>query len=551
MAKILNKRRRKTKNGLIKPEFIRLKRWIMSLFSFLVAMEFGLASYAEQGLSWHKSDTGIDEAKITAICVIKDAPRVIFAGGERAIYKSVDSGKSWFRVLMLKGQIKGTNFIAYETSDTYKIFAATGQGLYASSDGGKNWKRCFKGKDGLQRQVTSIAVDKDNPGLILIATRKGLFQSLDSGRHWLSHNSFINKEVRSVAIGENFIYACAVDGVYSAKKGSDLWDRIYVYKAQEQENSNDDSDNHDTNEEEKISRLNQISTYENRAYLATDRGLFIFNEAEAKSWQPLNSEGLLTKKIKFILPADKRIFAATDKGVFSYDKRNGSWKSISSGLTSLGVNSLDFTQEGELLYAAGDRGIYAAKLNNTKAKDLPPAAEVIDTIISREPSISDIQQAAIEYAEVSPEKIEWMRHSAKNKAWLPNVSAGLDGDINRTIDLDRGGTQDPDFYIEGPRDKGWGWDVNLTWDLGELIWNDDQTNIDVRSKLMVQLRNDVLDEVTKLYFERRRLQCELYANPPENEGQRLFNQLRLDELTANIDALTGGYLSAALKRTDY
>ena len=64
---------------------------------------------------------------------------------------------------------------------------------------------------------------------------------------------------------------------------------------------------------------------------------------------------------------------------------------------------------------------------------------------------------------------------------------------------------------------------------------------------MVQLRNDIMDEVNKLYFERRRLQFELAENPPEAQSKKVLKELRLQELTANIDSLTGGYLSEHIK----
>jgi len=86
----------------------------------------------------------------------------------------------------------------------------------------------------------------------------------------------------------------------------------------------------------------------------------------------------------------------------------------------------------------------------------------------------------------------------------------------------------------------------LTWNLGEYVWNYHQTSIDVRSRLMVQLRNDILDQVTKLYFERLRLKYELTQNT-ENSKQTDLKYLRLAELTANIDALTDGYLSRNIK----
>ena len=59
---------------------------------------------------------------------------------------------------------------------------------------------------------------------------------------------------------------------------------------------------------------------------------------------------------------------------------------------------------------------------------------------------------------------------------------------------------------------------------------------------MVQLRNDILDEVTKLYFERRRLAVELERGA-FSESEEELKHLRLEELTASIDALTGGYMS--------
>jgi hypothetical protein len=81
-----------------------------------------------------------------------------------------------------------------------------------------------------------------------------------------------------------------------------------------------------------------------------------------------------------------------------------------------------------------------------------------------------------------------------------------------------------------------------------LIWSEDQTSIDVRSRLMVQLRDDVLDEVTKLYFERLRVKMEL-DNLSFTERKKISEkELRLKELTAYLDGLTGGFFSAQLEK---
>jgi hypothetical protein len=63
---------------------------------------------------------------------------------------------------------------------------------------------------------------------------------------------------------------------------------------------------------------------------------------------------------------------------------------------------------------------------------------------------------------------------------------------------------------------------------------------------MVQLRDDILDDVTRLYYERRRLQVDMMLSPPKTDKEKYDKLLRLEELAAGIDALTGGYFSSAI-----
>jgi hypothetical protein len=64
---------------------------------------------------------------------------------------------------------------------------------------------------------------------------------------------------------------------------------------------------------------------------------------------------------------------------------------------------------------------------------------------------------------------------------------------------------------------------------------------------MVELRDDIMNEVTRTYFERRRLQVELATSSIQDSKLRIEKELRLQELTADIDALTNGYFSEQLK----
>lgn len=198
-----------------------------------------------------------------------------------------------------------------------------------------------------------------------------------------------------------------------------------------------------------------------------------------------------------------------------------------------------------LFLLALSTGILAQEESTVTVDVKPPkgkkaTVEDILEYFADEPTVQEVQAAAIEYAEVHPDKILKWRRKAKYKALAPTVGF----DWQKTV---AEGTyhHDPEKRPD-PISRVWG--IDLDWDLSNLIFNRlAQTSIDIRSKLMVQLRNDVLDEVTRTYFERRRLQMEMLLSPPEDMREKIEQELRIQELTANIDALTGGYLSRKLK----
>ena len=142
----------------------------------------------------------------------------------------------------------------------------------------------------------------------------------------------------------------------------------------------------------------------------------------------------------------------------------------------------------------------------------------------------------VKYAEVYPEKIARWRKQARIKAFFPEVDLTYDKTVFTSTSFPQG------RGFVGPTD----WGLTLRWDVGDLIFSTEHTSIDVRSRLMVQLRDDILNEVTRLYFERKRLQLELSQNILQTKTIK-EKELRLEELTALIDGLTNGYLSRRLQ----
>ncbi|NQT46144.1 MAG: hypothetical protein HQ593_01530 [Candidatus Omnitrophica bacterium] len=200
--------------------------------------------------------------------------------------------------------------------------------------------------------------------------------------------------------------------------------------------------------------------------------------------------------------------------------------------------------ELEQVYIDGGEERY--KLDAKGPDDVAYETSVVFGYFEQEPSIKAVQEAAVSYAEVHPDKITRWRRAAAVRGILPRVSFGYDFDQDETYEIYTSSATN--YSITGPEKNSKGWDISLTWELSDLIWNSSHTTIDVRSKLMVQLRWRILREVTGLYYERRRLQTDLLLAPPESIDARVQKELRIQELTGQIDALTGGYLSRYTQR---
>lgn len=469
------------------------KRGIVTGLAVLYILVFGIVSLAAAE-KWE--NIGRENLDITAVLISPDDNRIIYAGSGSGILKTEDGGESWRSIFSLKGKDRKVNFLCFDPKDKNSLYAATSIGLFYSRDQGNNWKRVFKGKSYLERDCRFVVI---LPQEIYLGTKIALFISQDKGRSW-------HKDLRWKGSSEELVDA----------------------EEEEQEHS--------------YVNLNHIAASPvnpNYIYLATNSGVYE-SQNRGESWEALSSYGLLDKSVEFLLISNRsEIYAVSDSGIFIYQGQR--WQELSLRLAAGEIRGLALDNQGNL-YAACEKGLFKTQLKYTQDN-----SENIITALycENEPSVNKVQQVAIEYAEVEPDKIKEWRSKAKMKAILPKLTVGIDRSENTNYEIYTSATTR--YVYEGPDDKSGGWDVTLSWDFGELIWNNDQTSIDVRSKLMVELRDDILDEVTRLYFERLRLKLELDNLSIEERKKRFEKELKIQELTAMLDGATGGFFSQHLK----
>lgn len=258
-----------------------------------------------------------------------------------------------------------------------------------------------------------------------------------------------------------------------------------------------------------------------------------------------------------------------------------------------------------------------APLNLSSSGDmstLPPIETMADmeALFAHEPSYQEIQQVAMRYAEVHPDKIAAWRQGASLRAFLPRVDYDYDlrrytdaytrsriqdsydtqvqKETGQTLSEEDKFTRQYDEHYREDRDElawdtreqwsrdadmGWSssvtnrdetgtridnddrdrsyrdtrWRVRLTWDLRDFLYDSDQPRISNEARRLVELRQDVLQEINTYFFDRRRAQIEMLFSPPDDVRSKIDLQLQIARVTASVDALTGGYLSAALEKS--
>jgi len=514
----------------------------MRKYLFVVGfLIFKSLSFAND-VSWEEISRG--NLDLGAVYTEKSDQGIIYFGSRKGVFKSEDAGESYRNILSIKGDNKKINYLTADSKDASCLYAATGGGLFYSDDKGRHWQKVFRGKDYLENECTSIAV---LPSAIYLGTKAGLFYSSDHGRSWhRCAGKLGNAGILSIAYGgkgQGAIYAACVEGVFRTTSNGEVWEKIFTAYPTEGENGIEAfaEDNESETQHSTINFITIDPIDQSNVYLTTSRGIEMSKDMGA-TWETLPDYGLLSRDVRFLLVADKsRVYAATKSGIFEFLCER--WQEISFGLSAQEIRSLAMDNQGNL-YAACDNGLFKAdfrQLSSVRGNNN------LELYYKDEPPINVIQRAAAKYAEVEPEKIiEWRKNAAK-KALLPQLSIGVNRNVTDLWHWETGSSTRAGDDVLVPGNDAIGWDVTLSWDLGDIIWNNDQTSIDVRSRLMVQLRDDILDEVTKLYFERIRVKMELNNLGIEERKKRLEKELRLQELTASLDALTGGFFSQRLK----
>jgi hypothetical protein len=237
--------------------------------------------------------------------------------------------------------------------------------------------------------------------------------------------------------------------------------------------------------------------------------------------------------------------------------RDQLWVASERGVHVLGVEALERSASRRALdiealgVLQASRGLLVATRRGVAVLPLTPPGGALPGLTEgglSGPDIRTIQRAVLSYLDLSPQRMEALESRARSAAWYPQLRTTLTVDRSRSRDNDRdqtfsSGSVRSLFDRSTQAERGQGIDIQFVWDLGKLTSPDDALSVSRERRQLVELRDQVLERVNRLYFERLRLLQRLAALSPERGSERAETVLRVREIAAHLDAWTGGLFS--------
>jgi len=175
-----------------------------------------------------------------------------------------------------------------------------------------------------------------------------------------------------------------------------------------------------------------------------------------------------------------------------------------------------------------------------RSRPLDPS--VLRLLAAEDPPIEALRAAATALVLAEPGRARSLVERARFAGWLPELRLMVDRRFARTESVDLGtSTNDAALAPVGiDSNNDVRYQARATWDLSKIIFNSDEIGAQFQALRTADTRREIESLVIRLYFERRRLKAESTAADDLDMLPGSRRELRIAEIEAELDALTGG-----------
>ncbi|HEX3698096.1 MAG TPA: hypothetical protein VH374_22185 [Polyangia bacterium] len=172
-------------------------------------------------------------------------------------------------------------------------------------------------------------------------------------------------------------------------------------------------------------------------------------------------------------------------------------------------------------------------------------AAVLAAASADEPPLDELRAAATALVLAEPERARSLLARSGAAGWLPEVRVRVDRRFERDESLDYGRTAaDVTAPVGMDTHNDVRYEVRATWDLSRIVFNPEELGAHAQALRLADIRREVEMMVVRLVFERRRLKAETATSDAPDGAPRLRRELRIEEIEAELDALTAGAFSS-------
>ena len=428
-------------------------------------------------------------------------------------------------------------FIDIDPSDPDVALAATADGLLKSDDGGFSWPTVMTGALRSQRYIHHIERHPEDPSVVYAATGLGLRISRNGGESWapVVHGLVAINDTRWVGIDPNNPKVMYVGLSWALVKSDDGGENFRIVF------------DHPWPKAAMVRRVIVDPHDSKRVLMATADGLFISEDAGEK-WE--RTGGLLMTGEDTIV-----LSAGPEPGHFLTGNKRDLWETWDAGKTWQIAYFAPIQWDVRwAFFSRHDVGaiwvLTSAEILKLAPRDpqtLPPGVVArFRALAAKEPPLGHVVQAALRRAGIDRPTVNAFRRRASVAGWLPRVTAVV---WRRELQIDQDSIQ-RERVVETRDEQTFGlsntiaethYAVWANWDLAAMFHSADEAPTDRVGGLNRGIEWRVRMTVINLYQERRRLQFEALVNDDAGRS-RLLRKLRIEELTAHINALAGELL---------
>jgi photosystem II stability/assembly factor-like uncharacterized protein len=134
------------------------------------------------GSSWQSAPEGLPDGAVTALVVVGEHPRRVYAVASGRIWSGTDGTDSWEP--RDQGLPEGAvDTLSADPRDPERLWAVAADQVFRSDDRGRHWRAVGRPLDETGTSVRGIAVAPLSSAIVL-TTHRGLFRSADGGQQW-------------------------------------------------------------------------------------------------------------------------------------------------------------------------------------------------------------------------------------------------------------------------------------------------------------------------------------------------------------------------------